>query len=273
MANNKTKIIKTTFKLRRDLAANWQELNPVLLDGEPGFEIDTLKLKIGNGILSWNELTYISEKGMSELKKGDGEYSYILNDYINSQANGDYSFAIGKSTIVQGKGGFAEGNETLSQGNYSHAEGEFTSAVGYSSHSEGRSTIAEENYSHAEGSLTEARGEASHAEGYGTVASRIGSHAEGQYNVIDEAHNCIHIVGNGKMVEEDGEINIFRSNAHTIDKDGNAWFSGDIYINSTSGINKDEGSKKIATEDFVNDKFGAVENAIEIIIEKGRSAL
>jgi hypothetical protein len=54
-----------------------------------------------------------------------------------------------------------------------------------------------------------------------------------------------HIVGNG--TSEDA-----RSNAHTLDWEGNAWFQGDVYVGSTSGTNKDEGSKKLATEDSVH---------------------
>lgn len=39
------------------------------------------------------------------------------------------------------------------------------------------------------------------------------------------------------------------------DEEGNAWFAGDVYVGSTSGVNKDEGSKKLATEDFVKTSF------------------
>jgi hypothetical protein len=52
-----------------------------------------------------------------------------------------------------------------------------------------------------------------------------------------------HIVGNG--IDEER-----RSNAHTLDWSGNAWFAGDVYIGSTSRTNKDEGSKKLATEEY-----------------------
>jgi hypothetical protein len=55
----------------------------------------------------------------------------------------------------------------------------------------------------------------------------------------------LHIVGNGDVNSDT------RSNAHTLDWDGNAWFAGDVYIGSTSGTNKDAGSKKLATEDYV----------------------
>lgn len=54
-----------------------------------------------------------------------------------------------------------------------------------------------------------------------------------------------HMIGNGTSDTE-------RSNAHTLDWEGNAWYSGDIYVGSTSGTNRDEGSKKLATEEYVN---------------------
>ena len=50
----------TTILLRRDTAANWSGVNPVLNSGEPGFEIDTYRLKIGKNGLPWNSLPYIA---------------------------------------------------------------------------------------------------------------------------------------------------------------------------------------------------------------------
>lgn len=49
----------TTIKLKRGLAASWVKLNPILAPGEPGFELDTGLLKIGNGHCRWNDLPYI----------------------------------------------------------------------------------------------------------------------------------------------------------------------------------------------------------------------
>ena len=48
------------IQLRRDTAANWSSNNPVLLAGEAGYELDTGKLKIGNGVSAWNSLGYIA---------------------------------------------------------------------------------------------------------------------------------------------------------------------------------------------------------------------
>ena len=55
MANN---ILKTRIQLRHDTAANWTAKNPVLMVGELGFEIDTNKFKIGDGVKEWNALEY-----------------------------------------------------------------------------------------------------------------------------------------------------------------------------------------------------------------------
>jgi hypothetical protein len=46
------------IKLRRDTSANWTANNPILANGEPGLETDTLKVKYGNGTTAWRELSY-----------------------------------------------------------------------------------------------------------------------------------------------------------------------------------------------------------------------
>lgn len=100
----------------------------------------------------------------------------------------------------------------------------------------GENTIASGIHSHAEGNITTASGDCSHAEGLYTIASGENQHVQGKYNISDTT--SAHIVGNGT------ERNT-RSNAHTLDWQGNAWFAGDVYTGSTSGTNKDDGSIKL----------------------------
>jgi hypothetical protein len=52
--------IPARIVIRRDTAANWTTVNPVLLNGEWGFETDTRKLKIGDGASTWGALSYFS---------------------------------------------------------------------------------------------------------------------------------------------------------------------------------------------------------------------
>src|SRR6478735_3025463 len=56
------------LKLRRGFAAEWTSVNPVLRDGEAGYEKDTGKFKIGNGNLPWVSLPYfLDEAGIMAL--------------------------------------------------------------------------------------------------------------------------------------------------------------------------------------------------------------
>lgn len=48
----------TLIQLRRGTATAWTTANPVLAAGEPGFEIDTGKSKIGDGAAAWTALPY-----------------------------------------------------------------------------------------------------------------------------------------------------------------------------------------------------------------------
>lgn len=44
--------------LRRDLSQNWNYNDPVLMSGEPGYEMDTRKFKMGDGQTPWSQLPY-----------------------------------------------------------------------------------------------------------------------------------------------------------------------------------------------------------------------
>jgi hypothetical protein len=57
-------VVKTTFQFKRGTAAKWIELNLTLAAGEPGFEIDTGRLKIGDGKRAWLDLPYLGEGGV-----------------------------------------------------------------------------------------------------------------------------------------------------------------------------------------------------------------
>ena len=48
----------TRIRLRRGTSVEWASANPVLAQGEFGFELDTKKLKIGDGTTVWATLSY-----------------------------------------------------------------------------------------------------------------------------------------------------------------------------------------------------------------------
>lgn len=184
-----------------------------------------------------------------------GAYAHAEGDYTNASgdgshaegygtaANGAYAHAEGRDTTATEQASHAEGMGTVAGGNCAHAEGRNTVADGTCSHAEGQGTKAMESWAHAEGYGTEAsgsiahaegdlcvaKGYASHAEGQGTVAASDYQHVQGKYNVEDAEYRYLHIVGNGKLSQNDaGESVELRSNAHTLDWHGNAWFAGTV---------------------------------------------
>jgi len=50
----------TRIQFRRGTTAQWVSANPILGSGEMGYEINTRKIKIGDGALAWNDLEYVS---------------------------------------------------------------------------------------------------------------------------------------------------------------------------------------------------------------------
>ena len=223
----------------------------------------------------------------------------IFGDYDNNIAVGQWSIAEGCTTVAKGRvahaegaftkaladGCHTEGYGTEATGYWSHAEGEYTRVTSYASHAEGsytkmpdgstRYTTASGYASHAEGGGCHTSGVAAHAEGIGTTASGRCAHVEGTYtvaagkaqhaegiaNIPDTADKYIHIAGNGTTPAD-------TSNAHTLDWQGNAWFAGDVYVDSTSGKDKDEGSKKLATEEYVLNSIPTMDAIYEAIMSR-----
>jgi hyaluronoglucosaminidase len=51
------------IQFRRDTSTNWGSNNPILLQGEFGYELDTGFAKIGDGSSTWEQLTYFGGTG------------------------------------------------------------------------------------------------------------------------------------------------------------------------------------------------------------------
>ena len=54
--------VKSANILRRDTAENWTKENPVLRQGEEGYETDTGRRKVGDGASAWNNLSYTVDR-------------------------------------------------------------------------------------------------------------------------------------------------------------------------------------------------------------------
>ena len=214
---------------------------------DPAMESDTQPVRIGGDgkLYTAPGSTDISTKMDANNPVGTGSFSMNRK---SGTVVGNNSHAEGTNTTASGFSSHAEGGGTTASEPHSHAEGSLTTASGQYSHAEGGYTTASGNSSHAEGNSTIASGTNSHAEGRKTKASGDNSHAQGKFNIEDTSSIYADIIGNGTS-------DTARSNAATVDWNGNAWYAGDVYTGSTSGTNKDEGSKKLATEEYVNNSI------------------
>lgn len=106
--------LKTRIQLRNDEAATWVEKNPVLLKGEMGIEVDTGKIKIGDGTKAWNELNYsgVDENAIKSIINSNRDKVSILTltegktdadmlATIATPVQGD--MAVVENTFVEGK--------------------------------------------------------------------------------------------------------------------------------------------------------------------------
>ena len=155
-----------------------------------------------------------------------GAYSHAEGDNTAALARG--SHAEGSDTIASGYGSHAEGDKTIASGYVSHTEGYNTTASASGSHAEGYDTTASGYGSHAEGDKTTASGNYSHAEGYNTIAKHKSTHACGEYNLEDPSKMTRFERGTYAVIVGNGTSDTKRSNAHTLDWSGNAWFAGTV---------------------------------------------
>lgn len=62
------------LQFKRGTASAFKKKNPILAYGEPAFEKDTNKMKVGNGVTQYNDLPYIGDHSKGE----DGKSAYDL---------------------------------------------------------------------------------------------------------------------------------------------------------------------------------------------------
>jgi hypothetical protein len=77
------------IQLRRDTTANWNNVNPVLADGEPGYDIVTNEIRIGDGSNTWSQLSAntISGGGASTGNVTFSGINIIGDDNLRFQPN------------------------------------------------------------------------------------------------------------------------------------------------------------------------------------------
>lgn len=123
----------TTMQQRRGTAAQWTSANPILAEGEIGFETDTNKFKFGDGITAWSSLlpyhygdaqliqTYVKNNTGSTLNKGQAVYisgatgSNVLISLASASSEATSSKTLGllAQQLTTGSSGYVITNGTL----------------------------------------------------------------------------------------------------------------------------------------------------------------
>ena len=233
----------TTFPLRGEKGDKGDK-------GDPGENANLLNLVDGSASGSIRGVNTVTESSSYTI----GENATTLG--AGTRASGQASTAEGAGTLASGQYSHAEGVGATASSVASHAEGQST-ASGQYAHSEGNGTTASGNYSHAENGGNTASGQSSHAEGSETTASGVTSHSEGhktianhksqhvfgEFNTADassasatERGNYVEIVGKGTAENA-------RSNARTLDWDGNEVLAGKLTMGANPTANMDAATK------------------------------
>lgn len=251
---------------------------------------------IASGIRSHAEGSDTTASGSSSHAEGfdttaSGHSSHAEGQ--NTIAFGDNSHTEGYGTTVFGYHSHAEGYKTTASGFTSHAEGKNTTASGDYSHVQGKynkvyckevitnntNIYLDNNNEYCIGNSYTFNPDSGlyNLDNYiytkldNTIVGKyIGLHYNSpilykfdtvtsiDYTIIEgtgtkytaeEIKTYAHMVGNG--IADDN-----RSNAHTLDWDGNAWYASDVYVGGTS--QDDTNAKKLATEEYVDEKLSEI---------------
>lgn len=207
-------------------------------------------------------------EGINTIASGIGSHS----EGSETVTSGIASHAEGSETTASGNYAHSEGKETIASETYAHSEGCGTQANGSASHSEGYYSKADAGGSHTEGYYTIAEYPLCHVSGkynriygvtnweknksytVGKIVKRtpnsdsavyrcITAHTSGTTfdsskweNITDQCY--LELVGNGT-----GQLSSVRSNARALDRGGNEYLKGDLYV----GCNADSsGGTKVA---------------------------
>ncbi len=84
------------IQFRRDTSSNWSSNNPILLQGEFGYELDTGYAKIGDGQTAWLSLEYFGGTGPTGSTGITGPTGYGVptggstGQFLVKSSNSDY---------------------------------------------------------------------------------------------------------------------------------------------------------------------------------------
>lgn len=162
-----------TIKVLRAAASVFTSGNPTLAAGQPGFETDTRRLKIGNGSTAWNSLGYIVASASPPA------WSDVTGkpDFADVATSGDYDDLINTPSLFSGAYGDLSGiPSTFTPATHGHA---ITDVTGLQTALDGKQaagTYAAASHGHAIADVT------------GLQSALDGKQASGSYAATSHGH-------------------------------------------------------------------------------------
>lgn len=156
----------------------------------------------------------------AEARKSEGllfnpyKSAFTAGSRASNSTIGSYSTVNGYDCTASGYCAYAEGYDTDSTSYYSHSEGRNTNANGYASHSGGYVTYANGNYSFTHGQYLH--------------SNHRSQFVFGEYNIADDSTEAANSRGNYIEIIGNGTGTSARSNARTLDWDGNEVLAGTL---------------------------------------------
>jgi hypothetical protein len=181
--------------------------------------------KIPASLIWGNEISPIYEK------IGDGGTVYTgICIGVNDMKNRKSTVAVGFNNTMNETAGIILGNDNTVTGKAAIAVGNRNEASGWCASAFGYLTKASEIYAESHGYDSTSSGTASTTHGFRTISNHRSQFVFGEYNVADDSSaattakgNYIEIVGNGTSRDD-------RSNARTLDWNGNESLAGSITL-------------------------------------------
>ena len=88
--------VVSIFQFKRGTEARWEEVNPTLKQGEPGFVYNKNKLKIGDGVTPWRDLPYV--EGKTEIISASTITNFLISIVV------PFFSATSKNSVSTGPG-------------------------------------------------------------------------------------------------------------------------------------------------------------------------
>ena len=228
-----------TIQLRRDAAASWTSVNPVLAQGELAYETDTDKFKIGDGTTAWTSLDYILDTAAIDpnitatsvntntlqvagigYPTADGTSNQVLTtnglgvlsfqDSGSSSFDGAYSSLSGQPSLFDGAYSSLTGQPSLFDGAYSSLTGSPSIPVSLTDLSISDGTANQVLTTNGSGSFTFADAAASASSGVSLEATGHGSITDGDPLIVN-SDGTVSSVGVALGVADINELTSYTS--------------------------------------------------------------